>query len=359
MADWSIWKTLEEWRSKRHELDPVFARAGVAPELETLANRIAIDLRRSPPTKPLLSGETDRDDKAMSMYFEAYYQHFDEPLYKVESLVRMPWVPEAEASGRAILAEVERIRKEMRTHPGTHPPFEPLDQLIQHYLRLDDPDLNLPTDVLAQRRNQLIDIAGYPLLVQHTIKTPYDDSIPPLSSPAFRDQLHEKMQQYLDQPWLHCRVITQWYLSLALDAALAHKKHDATDDARIRSMLKRRWPTASVLFPELEHIDQVWYLLLALGAIVTLLMELWWFAVPLLLWLNLSVGGHRREHKEMETRRAQLVSRAQSLKKARDRFSHQQLPLERLAPILRQLDEQGEYFDDRVFALIALHQYTG
>jgi hypothetical protein len=358
VADWSIWKTLEDWRKKRHELDPIFARAGVAPELETLANRIATDLRRAPPTKPLLSGETDRDDKEMAGYFEAYFRHFDESLYKAETLVRMPWVPEAAPTGRAVLAEVERIRKEMRTHPGTHPAFEPLDQLIQQYIRLDDPDLKIPADLMNARRQMLIEIAGYPLTVQHSIKDPYDDSVPPLSSDDFRVQLHEKMQQYLEQEWLHCRVVTQWYISLALDAALARKKRDATDDERIRAMLKRRWPTLSVVLPELEHIDQIWYLLLAMAAIGSLLMEIWWLAIPLIIWLNLSVGGHRRERKEMEARRAQLASRAQSLKTVRDRFSHNQLTLERIAPMLRQLDEKGEYFDDHVFALLNLHQFS-
>ncbi|WP_157669415.1 hypothetical protein [Chitinibacter sp. GC72] len=358
MADWSIWKTLEDWRNKRHELDPIFARAGVAPELESLANRLATDLRRVPPTKPLMSGDSSRDDKEMLAYYDAYFRHYDEALYKAETLVRMPWVPEAAPTGRAVLAEVERIRKEMRTHPGTHPPFEPLDQLIQQYIRLDDPDLKIPAELMNARRQMLIEIAGYPLTVQHSIKDPYDDSVPPLSSEDFCTQLHDKMQQYLEQDWLHCRVVTQWYISLALDAALARKKRDAGDDSRIRSMLKRRWPTLSVLFPDIEHIDQVWYLGLSMGAIACLLMELWLLAVPLILWLNLSLGGHRRERKEMEARRAQLASRAQSLKTVRDRFSHNQLPLERIAPMLRQLDEKGEYFDDRVFALLNLHQFA-
>jgi hypothetical protein len=358
VADWSIWKTLEEWRNKRRELDPIFAQAGVAPELETVANRVALDLRRAPPTRPLLSGDAARDDKEMAQYYEAYYRHFDEALYKAESLIRMPWVPEAAPTGRAVQTEIERLRKEMRTYPGTHPGFEPLDALLQQYIRLDDPDLMLPPELMSARRQMLIDIAGYPLTVQHSLKDPYDDSVPPLSSDEFRQQLHDRIQRYLDQPWLHCRLITQWYVSLALDGALARKKRDTLDDTRIRTMLKHRWPTLSVLMPELDHIDQVWYLMLTLAAIGSLLAEWWWAAVPLIIWLNLSVGGHRRERKEMEGRRAQLAARAQSLKNTRDRFAQNQLTLERLGPMLRQLDEKGAYFDEHVFGLLTLHQFS-
>lgn len=356
MADWSIWQALEEWRNKRHELDPVFARAGVAPELDSMANRIGLDLRRSPPTRPLLSGDKARDEEEIGRYNEAYFRHYDEPLDKVEGLLRRPWVPEAGPIADLVRQEVARLRGLMREQPGTHPQFDALDVLLQHYLRLDHPALMIDPEVLSARRRLLIDVAGYPLQVQNALKDPYNDSVPPLSSSLFREQLHEKMAAYLAETWLHSRVITHWYISLALDAALARKKRDATDDSRIASMMKRRWPALSVLTPGFDQADQIWYLLLTLIAICCLFFEFWWVAGGLIFWLYLSVGGHQRERKEIEARRGQLAARATSMKNTRDRFAHNQITLERLVPQLRQLDEHGEYFDDTVFALLNLHQ---
>ena len=356
MADWSIWQALEEWRNKRHELDPVFARAGVAPELDSMANRIALDLRRSPPTRPLLSGDKSHDEAELGRYNAAYFRHYDGPLDEVETLLRRPWVPEAGPIADLVRQEVARLRGLLREHPGTHPQFDELDALLQHYLRLDHPALMLNPDVLTARRRLLIDVAGYPLQVQKALKDPYNDSVPPISSQQFHDSLHEKMAEYLATTWLHSRVITHWYISLALDSALARKKRDATDDSRIASAMKRRWPTLSVMLPGFDQADQIWYLLLTLIAICCLFLEFWWVAGGLIFWLYLSVGGHQRERKEIEARRGQLVARATSMKNARDRFVQNQVTLERLAFQLRQLDEQGEYFDDTVFALLNLHQ---
>ncbi|MCB5197052.1 hypothetical protein [Deefgea salmonis] len=357
MADWSIWQALEEWRNKRHELDPVFARAGVAPELDSLVNRIGLDLRREAPTRPLLTGNKLRDDEEIGRYHQAYYRHYDEPLEKIDGLLRRSWVPEAGPIADLIRQEVARLRGLLKEHPGTHPAFDDVDKLLQHYLHLDHPDIMINPEVLNERRRLLMDVAGYPLQVQNALKDPYNDSVPPLSSSSFRDQLHEKMAQYLAAHWLHSKVITHWYISLALDGALARKKRDATDDARIAAMMKRRWPTLSVMMPQFEQADQIWYLLITLIAIASLFFELWWIAGGLILWLYLSVGGHQRERKEIEARRSQLAARASSMKMTRDRFAHNQISLERLSFQLRQLDEQGEYFDDTVFALLGLHQH--
>ncbi|MGL6040276.1 MAG: hypothetical protein ACRC01_03650 [Deefgea sp.] len=357
MADWSIWQALEEWRNKRHELDPVFAYAGVAPELDSQANRIALDLRRSPPTRPLLSGDKARDEEELGRYNEAYFRHYDEPLDKVDNLLRRPWVPEAGPIADLVRQELKRVRDLMREQPGTHPRFDELDALLQHYLHLDHPAIMIDPDVLASRRRLLMDVAGYPLQVQNALKDPYNDSVPPLSSSQFRDLLHGKMAEYLEATWLHSRVITHWYISLALDGALARKKRDATDDTRIASMMKRRWPALSVITPGFEQADQIWYLVLTLIAIFCLFFEFWWYAGILIFWLYLSVGGHQRERKEIEARRSQLAARAASMKTTRDRFAQNQITLERLSFQLRQLDEKGEYFDDTVFALLGLHQH--
>ncbi|WP_410499273.1 hypothetical protein [Chitinibacter sp. S2-10] len=357
MADWSIWKTLEDWRSKRHELDPIFSYAGVSPELESLASGIATDLRRSPPTKPLVTGNHERDDRETTAYYEAFYQHFDDSLNKVESLIRLPWVPEAASTGQAVLAEVENLRRFMRANKGVRPEFDRLDQLIEQYIHLSDPNLNIPPELLQQRREKLVVLAGYPLTVQHSLRNPYDSAHSPLGSDDFRQELDEKIQQYISAEWLHCRIITNWYVSLVLDSALMAQKRDAANDERIRAMIKRRWPTLSLVMPGFEHIDQVWYMALSLGAIAGLLAELWLVAVPIVLWLNLSVAGHRRERKELDIRRGKLATRAQNLKSVRDRFAQGQLELSRLGPLIRQLDEKGEYFDESVFSLINLHQF--
>jgi len=77
MADWSVWKALEDWRNKRHELDPIFAKAGLAPEIETMVNRICVDLRRQTPTPPLLTGNEARDKEVFAMFHEAYARQFE------------------------------------------------------------------------------------------------------------------------------------------------------------------------------------------------------------------------------------------------------------------------------------------
>ncbi|WP_028456339.1 hypothetical protein [Chitinilyticum litopenaei] len=357
MADWSIWRALEEWRSKRHELDPIFARAGIAPELETMVNRVCVDLKRTPPTAPLVSGDPSRDGQELSRYHEGYYRHYDEPLYKVESLLRQPWVPEAAPQAALIQQEVARLRQQMKANPGKNPGFGTLEQLLQHYVLLDSPQHPVDAAVLQERRNQLIDLAGYPLLVQHALSDPYNDQVPPLASAEFRRQLAQKMEEYSATPWLHCRVVTNWYVTLALDAALSSKKRDAEDDVRIRVQLRRRWPSLSVLLPKFEQADQIWYLLLICGALFAIFTEIWWLAVALIIWLNLSLGGHRRERKLIERRRAHLVERAQVMKKVRDRFVQGQTSLEKLTFTLRQLDEHDEYFDPVVYTLLHLHQH--
>lgn len=79
--------------------------------------------------------------------------------------------------------------------------------------------------------------------------------------------------------------------------------------------MSRRWPTLSVWIPEFEQADQVWYLILVLITVSALFMEWWWVAVPMMIWLHLSLAAFRRERKEVEARRAQIVARAVTMKK--------------------------------------------
>ncbi|GAB7126405.1 hypothetical protein JCM19000A_09120 [Silvimonas sp. JCM 19000] len=357
MADWSVWKALEDWRGRKHELDPLFAAAGIAPELDSMVTRVLVDLRRAPPTAPLLTGDKTRDETEFGRFHEAYFRYYDDSLQKVESLLQHAWVPEAEPIAKEIRAELGRMRKAMEESPGKVPSFEKLEVLLRHYVRLDHPQHPVPEGILAERRRALVDVAGYPLLVQHAAAQTFSEMVPPLVTPEFRQQLQERIQAYLQTPWLHTRLVSQWFVTTVLDAALARKKRDATEDARILASMSRRWPTLSVWIPEFEQADQVWYLILVLITVSALFMEWWWVAVPMMIWLHLSLAAFRRERKEVEARRAQIVARAVTMKKVRDRFATNQTTPEKLAFQLRQLDERGEYFDDNVYALLRLHQH--
>ena len=357
MAEWSVWKALEDWRGRKHELDPLFATAGIAPELDSMVTRVLVDLRRAPPTAPLVSGDKSRDDDETGRFQDAYYRYYDDSLYKAESLLQHAWVPEAAPVAKEVLDEIGRMRLLMKENPGKVPDFARLEQLLRHYVRLDHPQHLVPEGVLAERRRALVDVAGYPLLVQHAASQSFSEMVPPLVTSEFRQQLQERIQVYLQTPWLHTRLVSQWFVTTVLDAALARKKRDATEDARILASLSHRWPTLSVWIPDFEQADQVWYLLLIIVTISALFMEWWWVAVPMIIWLHLSLAAFRRERKEVEQRRAQIVARAVTMKKVRDRFATNQTTPEKLAFQLRQLDERGEYFDDNVYALLRLHQH--
>lgn len=357
MADWSIWKALEEWRTRRHELDPIFAKAGIAPEVESAVNMVCVNLRRQPPTPPLITGDKTRDEEEFGRYHEGYYRHFDDSFLRAESLLRLPWVPETNTLADQIRAEIARLRQSLRSKPGRNPGFDNLEKMLRHYVDLDMAEHSQIADLLAQRRKEMIDIAGYPLLVQHAMTDPYNDVVPPLTSDAFRKELFARMKTYCEAIWLHNRVITNAYMTLALDAAHACKKRDALDDTRVAQLLKHRWPTLSVLMPGFEQADQIWYLLLIVLTVTAIFLELWWLVLPIIIWLNLSIGAHRREKKEIEARREQLIAQVQSVKRTRDRFFAGNISLEKLAFQLRQLDEKNEYFDEVVYQLTALHQH--
>ncbi|BCL76148.1 hypothetical protein JHS3_18840 [Jeongeupia sp. HS-3] len=357
MTDWTIWQALEEWRSRRRELEPVFAHAGIAPELETYANRILVDLKRQPPTPPLVSGDKQRDEEERMRYNAAFVRYYDESLFKADALVRMPWVPEAAPIGAAVSAEVARLRAALVAAPGKAPDFADLEALLGHYLRLDHPQLTIAPELLAERRRLLAEIAGWPLLVQRAAAQPFSEDVPPLASDAFHRLYQQQLDLYLATPWLHCKVVSQWYATLALDAMLVRKKREAGDDAWIASTFKARWPSLSVWLPQLEMADQLWYLLLILVAVVALFGERWLLALPLILWLNLSVGAHRRQRRRVERRRDELVARAQTLKKVRDRFAAGMSSPDKLAQQLRQLDPGDEGFDASFYALLRLQSH--
>ncbi|AOY00321.1 hypothetical protein [Jeongeupia sp. USM3] len=356
MTDWTIWQSLDDWRSRRRELEPLFAQAGIAPELESQANRILVDLKRQPPTPPLASGDKQRDEEERARYNAAFVRHYDESLFKAEALLRLPWVAEAAPIGDAVAAEVTRLRAALFANPGATPSFADLEALLGHYLRLDHSQLTIAPELLAERRRQLAEIAGWPLLVQHAATHPLSDELPPLGSDAFQALYQQQLELYLATPWLHSKVVSQWYATLALDAALVCKKREASDDAFIASTFTRRWPSLSAWLPRLEMADQLWYLALILAAIVALFSERWLIALVLIVWLNLSVGAHRRQRKRIDARREELVARAQTLKKVRDRFAAGLTSPDKLAVQLRQLDPGDETFSALFHALLRLQQ---
>lgn len=357
MAEWSVWKALEEWRNRRHELAPLFAMVGIAPEVASAVNLVCVNLHRQTPTPPLLTGEKTRDEEEFGRFYEGYYRHFDDSFSRAESLLRYAWVPEAKPLAEKIRAEINHLRQVLREHPGRNPGCDKLEKLLQQYVALDFSDAPQLADVLAQRRRQLTEVAGYPLLVQHALVDSSNHSVPPLASVAFRQALFDRMRVYQKTPWLHNRILTNAYVLLALDSAFAGKKRDALSDARLAERLQHRWPTLSILFSDWEQVDQLWYLALTVLALCALFLEVWWAALLIIIWLNLSIGMHRRERKEIEAMRAQLAERLRLMKRMRDRFSAGLVMLEQLVFQLRQIEDAQECFDDIVFELADIHQH--
>src|SRR5690606_14763752 len=129
---------------------------------------------------------------------EGYFRHYDDSFYKVEAMLALPWVPEMQPLAEAIREELAALRARLREEPGQKPDFGRLEALLHHYQKLDHPELPLPEGLLEGRRRTLTDIAGYPLLVQHALKDPYSDEVPPLTSDAFREEFTAKAQSYID-----------------------------------------------------------------------------------------------------------------------------------------------------------------
>lgn len=357
MADWSIWKALEEWRNRWHELAPIFACTGIAPEVESAVNLVCVNLKRQPPTPPLLTGDKMRDDEEFGRYYAGVYRHFDDSFQRAENLLRLPWVPEAAPAAEKVRTEIQRLRQVLHAHPGKKPGCDELENLLRQYVDLNLPEQPQLASLIAERRKQMVEVAGYPLLVQHALSDPYNDVVAPLASTEFREELFRRMQVYRDTGWLHSRVITQAYVSLALDAAHACLKLQGVDDRHLARQIGFRWPSLSVALPGFEQADQLWYLLLTVVATAMILMEVWWLALPLILWLNLSIGAHRREKRKIEAKREQVIAGVRAMKRTRDRFVCGQVSLEKLAFQLRQLDGGGEYFQDIVYELAGLHQH--
>jgi hypothetical protein len=359
MADWSVWKALEDWRNKRHELDPIFAKAGLAPEIETMVNRICVDLRRQTPTPPLLTGNEARDKEVFAMFHEAYARQFEECCYQTENLLQVPWVPEAQRVAEAVRAEIARIRQALKASPGRNPGVDPLEKLLRHYVNLDHPELPVPLDVISARRQEMAEVMAYPLLVQHAATDSAQNRKPMLAGAEFQREFARHVEMYREAGWLQNRVVTHAYVQLALDGALARKRHEVIDDATLMRQLPKRWPAPSVLWPGWDQVDQLWYLLLGLVALLLLMIEWWWVALPIMFWLYLSIGGHKRDRSRMESVRAQTAAYLRALKQVRDRFVTGQTSLEKLAFQLRQLDEKGEVFGDELYQLLSLHQHEG
>jgi hypothetical protein len=359
MADWSVWKALDDWRSKRHELDPIFAKAGFAPEIESMVNRICVDLRRQTPTPPLVTGNDARDKEVFAMFHEAYARQFEECCFQSESLLQLVWVPEAQRIAEAVRGEIARIRQALKTQPGRNPGVDELEKLLRHYVNLDHPELPVPLDVISGRRQEMAEIMAYPLLVQHAASGNASNRKPILATEEFRREFSRHVQMYRETTWLHSRIVTQAYAQLALDAALARKRHDVLDEATLMQQLPKRWPSPSSLWPGWEQVDQIWYLLLGLVSLALLIIEWWWLALPVMIWLYLSIGGHKRDKAKMEAVRAQTAAYLRALKQVRDRFVSGQTSLEKLAFQLRQLDEKGEIFGEETYVLLGMHQHEG
>ena len=86
-------------------------------------------------------------------------------------------------------------------------------------------------------------------------------------------------------------------------------------------------------------------------------MEWWLLAVPIVIWMYLSMGAHRREKQRISELREQMLSYVRAIKLEHDRFVANQTSLEKLAFQLRQLDEKGEVFQEDVFPLLSMHQH--
>ncbi|XZG69545.1 hypothetical protein ACTSKR_12915 [Chitinibacteraceae bacterium HSL-7] len=357
-AEWSVWRALDEWRKKKRELDRPFAFAGVADDLDSALNRALVDLKRAPPTPPLVSGDTQFDEQEVLRYRQAFFRHYDESLYKIERALQMPWVPEMRPLAERVTTMIGLVRQQLISEPNRRPDLGPLETEVRHYLNLSHPELGIDDTVLAERRQLLADVAGFPLTVQHAQKKPLEHDLPLPGSSAFGDLLGTRIQSYLERDWLQCATVTQWYALLALDHALAHKLHDTQDRTFLTGQMTHRWPTLSMLLPDYAHADQLWYLVISCLTFFALFAEWWITGGVCALWLMLSIGAHRREKLKLEQVREHHVSIAATMKRLKSRFLTGAIGADRLALQLRQLDPAGRYYGEQVLALLRLSSQT-
>jgi len=318
---WDIWKELEELRNRHKEVWAMFARIGVAPEFASMANNLRLDLQRRPPVQPLLSGDRDKDSQMIEEFKRQFVAHFEEIFFKVENLVRMPWPVEAQFMVPAMLEEVEVQRRFLAKNPAMPPPLEKLDNLVEQFSTLDKMDARLDRVSIERRRDQLIEVLGFPLLVRRQLAHPEWELLPALASDEYREMLDSRMSLYRSSEWLQCKLYDKWFIALEFDAIWARLKRDSNDRERIISQLKLNWPKLGNWAPDFPHADLVWYLLLVMICIVALFAEWWWAAAALAVWLQLSVIIEKHHAQLVNKRRQALLLESGRFKRIRDQIS--------------------------------------
>lgn len=333
---WDIWKEIDELRQRYKELAPMFARIGIAPDFVQSANSLRLELQRRPPTAPLVTGERDKDAQAQEEYKKAFASHYEELFFKVESFLRLPWPPETQYLVPPILEEMDLQQRTLAKNPLVSPPLEKLDQMIEQYAHLEQLDDRLDRAAIEVRRQQLIDILGFPLIVRRQLAHPEWELLPHLASDGYQQLLNARIQTYRDVDWLHSKLFDKWYVALEFDAIWARLKRDANDRERIISQLKLNWPKLGNWAPDFPHADLVWYLLLVLLCVGALIAEWWWTAGGLLIWLQLSVIIEKHHAQLVIKRRQALLLECGRFKRIRDQISSGKFDA---SQVLRQLKQ--------------------
>ncbi|MGQ5525195.1 hypothetical protein ACUHMQ_18300 [Chitinimonas sp. PSY-7] len=348
---WDVWRELDDLRQRHKELGPMFARVGVAPEFAQMANILRLDLQRKPPTQPLATGERDKDAQAQEDYKRAFSSHYEEVLFKAENFLRMPWPEETQFLAPGILQETESLRRALARNPLVSPPLDKLDALIEEYSNLDKIDERLDRDAIEARKQELIDVLGFPLLVRRQLAHPEWELLPPLASDDYRQLLASKIGNYRQAGWLSSKLFDKWYVALEFDAIWARLKRDANDRERIISQLKLNWPKLGNWAPDFPHADLIWYLMLVLACVIALFTEWWWTAGGLLIWLQLSVIIEKHHAQLVNKRRQALLLECGRFKRIRDQISSGKFDA---SQVLRQLKQFNfrHYVSDQGMSLL-------
>lgn len=335
MAHWDVWPELLNLRDRHRELSPIFARTGISPDLSAAANNVRGLLHRRLPTKPLATGDSDHDSKLMEGYHRHLKDQFEESFYKIGQLTRMNWPPEAEALAQRVHGEIQMLRAQRDADPDSIFDLTRLDKLLVLYSDLYQAGEVIDQEALAERKQLLIEVLGFPLLALRHQQYPDLELLPPLASPEYVEQLNKHLLGYAEQRWLHNSLSQNQYLRLTLDVAVLELSRRGHDRDWQLAQLPFTWPSLSRWLPRFEHADLVWYLLLSLLAIGSLLAEWWWLTLIVMIWLKLTIKKTREREAKLQEKQEALKQQLERMLKVREQVSQGRYDAKLLLKALR------------------------
>lgn len=352
MAHWDVWPELLALRDRHKELAPIFAKIGISGDISSFASNIRAMLQKRPPTKPLTTGDEDHDSKLMEGYRKQLKDQFEECFYKTEQLLRMPWPPEMEPIANLIRDEVARLRALREQDADTVFDVAEMDRLIALYVEPYQAGGLIDQEALAERKELLIQLIGFPLIAARHINAPELDLLPPYNTREYRELFEQNLMGYYEQSWVHNSHTGTAFVRLSIEMALSKMAHHTYDHNWLNQRLKFVWPSPGVLIPG-EHVDTIWYILLSLLCVATLYLEWWWAGLGLVLWLKLSVTMTRRHREKIKELQQKMEQRCLRLRKARDQVAGGRFDVKLMLRFLKQ-PEYHHYIPRACLSLLEL-----